>query len=998
MNEFATAEVIFFAALERKTPAERNAYLNEACQGNAELRAQVDRLLAAHPRLGDFLEPPSAVQRPPLPPTEDIAGVARPGLTIAGRYLLEEKLGEGGMGEVWVARQTEPVKRKVALKLIKAGMDTRAVLQRFEAERQALALMDHPNIAKVHDGGMTDDGRPYFVMEIVAGQPLNQFCDQARLTPRQRLELFVPICQAVQHAHQKGIVHRDLKPSNILVTLVDGVATPKVIDFGVAKAMGGKLTEDSLSTQFGAVVGTLEYMSPEQAGLSTHDIDTRADVYSLGVILYELLTGLRPFDSKRLKEAALHEVIRIIREEDPPSLASRLSTDASLPTVAAVRQLEPGRLLALVRGELDWIVRKCLEKDRNRRYESANGLARDVQRFLADEPVEARPVSAGYRFRKFVRRHRGPVAVAATLAVALLAGMVGTTWGLLRAEKAWAAEAEERKRAETNEQKAIAAANAEKAAKESAETQAAETRAVLGFVENKVFAAARPENQEGGLGHSVSLRKAVEAALPFVEASFKQQPLTEARLRLTLGRSFWFLGDDRIAIEQFEKARATYGQHHGPNHVDTLSSVRLLANAYERAGRINEALKLREESLAIITALRGPDHQDTLVSMSNLAVSYFNVGRYHDSARLHEKAYELQKIKLGEDHEVTLRSMGNVAGTYEVLGRHQDALNLGEAQFDLVKKKYGPDHPETLFVMSNLASMYTSAGRLPDAVRTNEAVVVLLKAKLGVDHPDTLHSKFGLGLCYAAAGRFADAIRAYDETLPLQRAKLGPDHPDTLKTMMALAISYDRTGRGADAYELFKETFELQKAKLGPTHPDTLKSMRNLAASSATVGQHAQALKLSEEALALRRATLGPKHPDTLSSLMSVAWLLATTPDVQLRDPARAVELAAKSVEGDPTKAHFHGTLGVARYRAGDWKGARAALEQANRLRRPEEMGGASSAFFLAMTCHQLGEREAAREWFTKGASELAKETYDQAALKRFRAEAAELLGLDTKP
>jgi tRNA A-37 threonylcarbamoyl transferase component Bud32 len=455
-----TEETLFQEALSR-SPEERAAFLDQACAGRPDLLAAVEALLAAHAMPGNLLDQPAAdlgqavdpapgqvqpidagehaPQREEAPPpqatTTDYRPNAGPGTVIAGRYALLERLGEGGMGEVWVARQTAPVKRRVALKLIKAGMDSRAVLQRFEQERQALAMMDHPNIAKVLDGGLTSDRRPYFVMELVNGLPLTKFCDDARLTPRERLELFVPICQAVQHAHQKGIVHRDLKPSNILVTLYDGRPVPKVIDFGVAKAVGGKLTDESLATQFGAVVGTLEYMAPEQAGYSALDVDTRADIYSLGVILYELLTGLRPFDSKRLRKAALDEVIRIIREEEPPGLAARLSTDDSLPSVAAARQTEPKRLVALIRGEPDWIVRKCLEKDRNRRYETASGLGRDIQRYLADEPVEARPVSAGYRLRKFVRRHRPQVIVAALILFALVAGMIGTTFGLFEARK-----------------------------------------------------------------------------------------------------------------------------------------------------------------------------------------------------------------------------------------------------------------------------------------------------------------------------------------------------------------------------------------------------------------------------------------------------------------------------------------------------------------------------------------------------------------------------------
>ena len=343
-------------------------------------------------------------------------------------YKITEKIGEGGMGEVWVAKQTAPVKRKVALKLIKTGMDSRAVLQRFEQERQALALMDHPNIAKVLDGGMTPIGQPYFVMELVNGLPLNKFCDELKLTLKERLELFVPICQAVQHAHQKGIVHRDLKPANILVTMIDGRPVPKVIDFGVAKATSGKLTEETMSTGFGAVVGTLEYMSPEQAGFAGEDVDTRSDIYSLGVILYELLTGLRPIDGKRLKHAALNEMIRIIREEEPSKPSTRLSTNESLPSLAAIRQIEPKKLTALLRGELDWVVMKCLEKQRERRYETANGLARDIQRYLADEAVEARPPSSGYRMKKFIHRNRVMVTAVSAVAAALVIGIIGFAW------------------------------------------------------------------------------------------------------------------------------------------------------------------------------------------------------------------------------------------------------------------------------------------------------------------------------------------------------------------------------------------------------------------------------------------------------------------------------------------------------------------------------------------------------------------------------------------
>src|SRR5437773_8824959 len=414
MNE----ETLFHLALEKPT-AERSAFLEQACGGDAAFRQRVEALLLAHENPASFLQSPAGGLESDVTLGQPVL-LTPPG-TIIGRYKILEPIGEGGYGAVFMAEQTSPVVRKVALKIIKAGMDTRQVIARFEAERQALALMDHPNIAKVFDAGTTDTGRPYFVMELVKGMPITKYCDQHHIEPRQRLELFMQVCQAVQHAHQKGIIHRDLKPSNVLVAQYDGKPVPKVIDFGVAKATGQQLTDLTMFTGFGDVIGTLEYMSPEQAEVNQLDVDTRSDIYSLGVLLYELLTGSTPLEHKRVMKAGLLEMLRVVREEEPPKPSVRLSTTEQLPSISANRGVEPKKLSGLLKGELDWIVMKALEKDRARRYETANGFAADVKRYLDDEAVHACPPSARYRFRKFARRHKvGLLVGSAALATLLL--------------------------------------------------------------------------------------------------------------------------------------------------------------------------------------------------------------------------------------------------------------------------------------------------------------------------------------------------------------------------------------------------------------------------------------------------------------------------------------------------------------------------------------------------------------------------------------------------
>jgi hypothetical protein len=760
------------------------------------------------------------------------------------------------MGTVYLAEQTTPVRRMVALKVIKAGMDSRQVLARFDAERQALALMDHPNIARVLDAGATPDGRPYFVMELVKGVPITRFCDDRRLTPRERLELFIPVCQAVQHAHQKGIIHRDLKPSNVLVGLYDGVPVPKVIDFGVAKAAGQKLTEATLFTGFGAVVGTPEYMSPEQAQLDNLDIDTRSDVYALGVLLYELLTGTTPLDRRRLKEAAILEVLRVIREEDPPRPSTRLSTTEELPSIAAYRNVEPRRLSGLLRGELDWIVMKALEKDRNRRYETANGLARDVQRYLADEVVEARPPSAGYRLRKFVRRHKGRVLAAALVLLALVAGTIGTTWGYLRAERARQAEA---RRAES-ERRANLEAQQQKAAAEAANSQA-QRRLEQIKKGNEVLAGIFAELdihkvKEGDRPLEAVLADRLVKAAGDLEGESVGDPLAVAVLQVQLGWSLVSLGFAAQAVPMLEKARATIEAGLGPDHPDTLLAMKNLAAGYQSAGKLDRALPLLEETLQLTRAKLGPDHPETLTAMSNLAVGYGSAGEPDRALPLFEEALRLKKARLGPDHPDTLLAMSNLAEGYRGAGKLDLALPLLEESFRLAKAKLGPDHPQTLTAMGSLAEGYRAARKLDLALPLCEEALRLKKAKLGPDHAQTLESMNNLAGFYWSLGQWDKSIPLLEEVVIRQTAAFGRQHTHTLLCVANLGINYREAGRLVEALPLLEEVY-----RAGRKNPALRVFGPELLDGYAQAKKTTEVTALARELLDDARSTLSPESP-----------------------------------------------------------------------------------------------------------------------------------------
>ncbi len=876
---------LFAAAIGVADPGERAALLERECAGRPDLRQRLDQLLAAHFRpnaLLDQAEPEhSHTLDAPGSTTGSIPTAAEAvGTVIAGRYKLLQQIGEGGMGSVWMADQTEPVKRRVAVKLIRVERgQSRMILSRFEAERQAIALMDHPNIARLLDAGTTDVGSPFFVMELVKGIALNEYCDTHKLSIRDRLQLFIEVCSTVQHAHQKGVIHRDLKPTNILVESHDGKAVPKVIDFGLAKATTGlQLSEHTLFTALGSVIGTPLYMAPEQANFNAVDVDTRADVYALGVILFELLTGTTPITQEALKKAALDEMLKLIREQDAPTPSSRLSTIESMPSIAANRQSEPQKLSRLVKGELDWIVMKALSKERDRRYETASGFARDIERFLNHDAVAAGPPSASYKLRKFVRRNRVQATAASLVLLALVAGVVGTSLGLLEARRQ--AELARGKALEANEEKgrALLAAQEERKAKLEADQKRQEAERNLAFAKKgneilgSVFAGLDPKRiAESGRPLQDVLRQNLNTAVKELEGSAIGDPLEVAAMQGTLAQSLSGLGEAALAGEVFQKALGTRQARLGPDNPLTLASMNDLAVAYRESGQHAKALPLIEETLEKDKAKLGPDHPDTLTAMDNLARTYHAAGQLTKAVALFQQTLERRKAKLGPNHPSTLITMSTLAGAYMDGGQLAEALPMFEGVLDKQKAKLGPDHPDTLAAMNNLALAYQASGRLSSAVALYEETLERKKTALGPAHPDTLTAVNNLALAYDASGQVAKALPLFEDTLKQKKATLGPDHPGTLASMNNLAAAYQSSGQISRAIQLFEESLEKLRSKLGPDHPYTLGAMNNLADAYRASGQLARAVSLFEETLEKMKAKLGTDHPDTLTTMNNLA-------------------------------------------------------------------------------------------------------------------------------
>jgi eukaryotic-like serine/threonine-protein kinase len=812
------------AALDRD-PHERSAFLDHACAQQPELRAEVESLLSAHAGSDDLSENPWGT-------TADDATAPK---TI-GPYRLFQQLGVGGMGQVWLAEQTEPVRRRIALKLIKAGIYDTAVVQRFLAERQSLAIMEHPAIAKVFDAGTTPAGQPYLAMEYVDGPPITDYCDRKKLNIQERLHLFIQVCEGVQHAHQKAIIHRDLKPSNILVAEIDGRPTPRIIDFGLAKTTIPHAAGETLFTHLGGVLGTPGYMSPEQANPNVQDIDTRTDVYSLGVVLYELLTGYLPFDTTQWKRQGLDEVLRQLRETDPEPPSTRVSSNPNVSmTRAQARGTEPEHLVSLLRGDLDWIALKALEKDRDRRYGTPSDLAADLENYLANRPVKARPASAAYKLQKYVQRHRPAVAAAAGL-VLLLSGLA------IRESLQARRIARERDRANV---------------------EAATAKETADFMVG-LFEVADPGEARG---KSITANEILDRASQRIETGLDHEPLVRARLQLTMSEVYKGLGLYNSSAQLAERSWIHRRSALGESNPETLASRSELGDALRFLGKLDEAENHLRTTLDAQRRASGADNLDSLVTVSRLGVVVYNKGDLKQADSILSSAVAgLRRLGRPATSELidTLQWLGQ---TYRDEDKRQQAVTVQLESLDLARKTNGEDHPSTLSALDALGLLYWDLGRLDEAESYLRQSLDASRRVLGADHTDTLTTTLNLGLVLVDREKYADAEAAFRTALDGYRKQLGADHAFTLTAMGNLCSDLTLQKKFDQAESVCRSALAGRSRTLGEDHRATLMSIDTLGVFFLAAHRLPEAESTFRDAFERRRRVLGPDNSNTLISM-----------------------------------------------------------------------------------------------------------------------------------
>src|SRR5437016_1808587 len=778
MNGAPDADIAVFTEALRLPLEERDRYLSEACKGDGEFRRRVEALIQAYEQAGDFLGRPAA-ERPPKAP-QVLAASEKPGDRI-GHYKLLQQIGEGGCGVVYMAEQEAPVRRRVALKIIKLGMDTKSVIARFEAERQALALMDHPNIAKVFDAGATESGRPYFVMELVRGVKITEYCDQHSLTTDDRLKLFIQVCQAVQHAHQRGIIHRDIKPSNILVTQSrEGLATPMVIDFGVAKATTDQpLTDKTVFTAFEMLIGTPAYMSPEQAALSSVDVDTRTDIYSLGVLLYELLTSSTPFETGELLKSGLDEIRRVIREQEPLRPSTRLSKmpDANLTSIAQHRGSEPLRLIRAISGDLDWIAMKAMEKNRTRRYESANGLALDVQRFLAHEAVSARPPSKLYKFQKTVQRNRLLFIGLGIIATLLIVSLIVVSASL-------AQERQSRR----------------------------EARQVKQFLEEML----QGVGPNVALGRDTAiLRGILDQTASRVGKELTNQPAVEAELRSVIGTLFYKTGQYQQAEEMQRAARAIRRKRFGSESSEAAAWLNELGLTLLANGKLSEAERAIREALDIRRRHFGNENADVATSQNNLAHVYSQIGRLTEAEALAREALATRQRLFGNPSLEVADSLRTIAVILGDKRQRAEAEATAREVLDMERKLFGPEHTRVASALNDVARAAAADGKQKEAEDLEREAVAMRQKLLSQEHPDVANSLYHVGDRMRQRGNLKEAYPVLSAALSMQQKVLGEDHPAILYTLKSLGLMYKAEYKWSEAETVFRQLVAAWRKRAG---------------------------------------------------------------------------------------------------------------------------------------------------------------------------------------
>ncbi len=819
---------IFEAAIELE-PNRRVDYVLDACRGDAALEDRLRRLLAAHARAENSA---SNLVSPPAPKRLEDP------LTIDNFRILE-RVGEGGMGVVYLAEQTEPVRRRVALKIIKLGMDTKEVIARFKSERQALALMNHPNIARILNAAATEEGRPYFVMEYVKGIAITDYCDKMRLSIDRRLELFIDVCLAVQHAHQKGVVHRDIKPSNILVSEEGGQPVPKVIDFGVAKATDQRLTEMTLHTRHGFLIGTPQYMSPEQAEMSPLDIDTRSDVYSLGAVLYELLTGLQPleFDTATCTHAEMQFAIRNAEPVRPGTRLRKLHRDQAVP-IAQLRSTNVEPLIKKLRGELGWITGKALEKSPARRYQAAQMLAEDIQRYLQHNPVLAREPSALYRVGKFVRRHAAGVSATVLSFTVIVVLVAFYTYQLTQ----------ERNRASRQ-----------------AATLEQVDRFLIGLFEVSDPGEAR--------GNTITARELLDRGAQRVAEELRDQPEVQASLMYTIGEIYVKLGLYEEAEPLLNDSLSMRREAFGDEHPDVASSLDALGYLLESAGDYDAAEPLLREALNVRTKVMGEEHASVSISLNNLALLLGRMGKFEESERLHLRALDISRRLYGDEHVSVASDLTNLAFLLTAQGRLPEAESYARDALSMQRRLRGEEHPEVASALNNLASVMVYQGDYEAAKPLFLETLELQRKLLGDKHPDVATLINNIGVVHLRDGDYRTAETRLREALALRLEVLGDTHPDIAGSLSNLARALDGAGNAEEAVPLFERAIRIYADALGSDHWRVSNARGDYGITLTTLGRYAQAEEHLLAALAGLELVMGSSHERTQKTVTGLVRL-----------------------------------------------------------------------------------------------------------------------------